>query len=261
MKSASVLTVVAAAAALLMAPAPGTAQMGSIVKKIQDRVDETKESIAGVEEIGCEVAGRCGSITRAEHFSPRAYRTLAVTVVDGTRRFASPGLQGLVQDAFESALVERGYLLAAATDADYTVGFEQIIANYGGTDAANLATYYSAVAEYKLGNPQQALAFIKNYDAPEGILGVGPLSFHAVILSDLGQFEEAAEAYITAADWEENEATSPLNYYQAAKALYNAGKYERAREIIAQTKKEYPSNSEMARLERLEGMVIMKQQS
>lgn len=117
MKSAPVLTLFVAVAALLVVPESGTAQMGSIVKKLQSKVEETEETLSGVDQLGCDVAGRCGDVTRAEHFSPLSYQTLAVTVFDGTRRFASPGVQGMVQDAFESALVEKGYLLAAGTDA------------------------------------------------------------------------------------------------------------------------------------------------
>src|SRR5699024_9846659 len=61
---------------------------------------------------------------------------------------------------------------------DFTVGFAQIINKYGGTKAGDLARYYAAVSSFKLGNTDQALDYMDDYDPPSGILGVPPISFH-----------------------------------------------------------------------------------
>ena len=87
--------------------------------------------------------------------------------------------QAYLQGNYQQALT--------GSEADFTVGFQQIINNYSITDAANLARYYAAVSEFKLGNPQEALSYIQEYEVPAGIMGVGPLSFHGVVLTDLGK--------------------------------------------------------------------------
>jgi predicted negative regulator of RcsB-dependent stress response len=101
----------------------------------------------------------------------------------------------------ERYMADGQYEKALQGDAtSFTVGFEQIISNYSMTDAANLATYYAAVSEYNLGNTEAAIDYMNQYDVPEGFLGVGPISFHAMLLESLERNQEAAEKYLEAAD-------------------------------------------------------------
>lgn len=141
------------------------------------------------------------------------------------------------------------------SEADFTVGFEQIIDNYSMTDAANLATYYAAVCEYNLGNAQQAIAYIEDYDVPEGIMGVGPVSFHAVLLTELGEFEEAARKYVQAAELDENESTTSYNYLEAANAYYTAGNQEEAQTYAQLVVDQYSTSSHAEEAQRLLGML------
>lgn len=146
------------------------------------------------------------------------------------------------------------------SEEDFTVGFEQIINNYSRTDAANLARYYAAVSEYQLGNTEAALTYIQNYEPPEGILGVGPIAFHAVILTDLGRHEEAAEKYVKAAEWDQNDATTPYNYLEAANAYHDAGNTEMARRYAQRIVDEYPNSSQAPEAERLIGLMASARQ-
>jgi len=147
---------------------------------------------------------------------------------------------------------------SALNGADASVGFINIINNYGGTDAANLATYYAAVSEYKLGNSQEALNYIEDYDYPYGIVGVGPIAFHASILQDLEKHELAAEKYVQAAEWVENEVTTPKYYYQAADAYHDAGEYQKAKELVSTVVEEYPQANASGKAERLLGLLETK---
>lgn len=140
------------------------------------------------------------------------------------------------------------------SEEDFTVGFEQIINNYSGTDAANLARYYAAVSEYQLGNIESSLSYIESYEAPEGILGVGPISFHAVVLTDLERHGEAAETYVRAAEWDQNDSTTPYNYLEAANAYHDAGNNEMVRRYAELIVNEYPNSSQVAEAERLLGL-------
>lgn len=141
------------------------------------------------------------------------------------------------------------------SEEDFTVGFEQIINNYSGTDAANLAQYYAAVCEFNLGNTETALSYMENYEVPEGIMGVAPLSLHGVILSELGQHGRAAEMYVKAAEWDRNDSTTPYNYLEAANAYHDAGNIEMAKKYADQIVSEYPNSSEAPQAERLLGLI------
>lgn len=161
--------------------------------------------------------------------------------------------QQLLSDA-TTAYMNSDYEIAlTGSDADFTVGFEQIISNYSRTDAANLARYYAAVSEYNLGNMQQAISYIEEYDIPEGILGVGPISFHGVLMIDSGNHEEAAELYVKAAEWDENDSTTPYNYLEAANAYHNAGNTEEAKKYARMIIDRYEDSNQASAAQRLLG--------
>jgi len=141
-------------------------------------------------------------------------------------------------------------------EADFTVGMLQIIDNYSGTDAANLAAYYAAVSYFKLGELQQALSYIKKYDIPEGILGVGPLSFYANLLEENGDLTDAAQMYVRAANHDVNASTTPFNLLKAADAFIEAGNYDEAERHLRTIVEEYPNSMEVAEAERLMGKLL-----
>lgn len=157
--------------------------------------------------------------------------------------------QAYLQGNYEKALT--------GSDADFTVGYKQIINNYGMTDAANLARYYAAVSTFKLGNYQEALKYIENYEVPAGIMGVGPLSFHAVIHTELGNHAEAAELYVKAAEWNVNDSTTPYNYLEAANAFHDAGNAEKAQQYAQKIIAEYNNSDQVTEAERLLGMLAV----
>lgn len=142
------------------------------------------------------------------------------------------------------------------SEQDFTVGFEQIANNYSGTKAGNLALYYAAVSEYKLGNTEQALEYMREFEVPEGIMGVAPLSFKAVLLTETGNHEKAAETYVQAAELDENDVTTPYNYLEAANAYNDAGNTELARNYAQRVVNEYPNSPQVAEAERLLGRLM-----
>lgn len=142
------------------------------------------------------------------------------------------------------------------SDTDFTVGFEQIISNYSGTDAANLATYYAAVCEYNLGNTQEALSYMDEFDVPDGILGVAPLSFKAVLNTEVGNHSNAADIYVEAAEQDENDSTTPYNYVEAAYAFSDAGDNDKAREYAQKVVDQYPNSNVLVDAQKLLGKLM-----
>lgn len=161
-------------------------------------------------------------------------------------------LMGYAETYFLQADYQRAL---TGSEEEFTVGFEQIINNYSRTDAANLARYYAAICEFNLGNTEAALAYMDNYEVPYGILGVAPLSFHAVLHTEMGRHQEAANLYVRAAEWDRNESTTPYNYLEAANAFHDGGNTEKAREFANLIIKEYPNSSQVAEAKRLLGIV------
>lgn len=159
--------------------------------------------------------------------------------------------QAYLQGNYEEALY--------GSDEDFTAGFQQIINNYGITDAANLAHYYAAVSAFKLGNSEEALEYIQNYDIPEGIMGVGPLSFQAMVHTELGNHIQAAELYVKAAEWDVNDSTTPYNYLEAARAYHDANNSEEAQTYAQKIVDEYDDSDQVTEAEKLLGMLAVAQ--
>lgn len=142
------------------------------------------------------------------------------------------------------------------SDDDFTVGFEQIIDNYSRTDAANLSRYYAAVSLYNLGNHEEALSYMNEHEVPEGILGVGPISFHAVLYSEIGDFEQAAQMYVKAAEWDENDDMTPYNYLKAAEAYDALDNSEEAQNYAQIVVDEYPNSNHADQAQKLLGKLM-----
>ena len=157
--------------------------------------------------------------------------------------------QALLQNDFERALY--------GDEEQFTLGFTQIARNYNRTDAGNLAFYYSAVAEFELGNYEEALSYIENYSVPRGVLGVAPISMHAIILSELEQYEEAARMFERAAQWDNNSSTTPQNLFEAAQAYIEIGNNQKAIELLNTVIREYPNHALNSRAERIVGQLTV----
>ncbi|WP_340105707.1 tetratricopeptide repeat protein [Rhodohalobacter sp. 8-1] len=153
----------------------------------------------------------------------------------------------LMQGNYETALY--------GNEQDFTLGFEQISNNYPRTSAGNLATYYASVSEYELGNYENALQRIQNFDVPDGIMGVAPLSLNAIILSELDRFEEAGQKYLEAAEWNINDSTTPYNLMEAAIAFREAGDTDRALEMVDRVLEDYPNSQQAAEAKRMRGLL------
>jgi hypothetical protein len=117
MNTPRLLAVLLAASTLLVIPSSAPAQIAKLIDRAKREVNEAKGTVANARTLQCEVRGVCGDIRQSEHFAPDSYESVAVTVFDGTNQFRSPGILGVVRDAFESKLVTNGFLLAASSDA------------------------------------------------------------------------------------------------------------------------------------------------
>ncbi|MEX0723828.1 MAG: tetratricopeptide repeat protein [Gracilimonas sp.] len=140
-------------------------------------------------------------------------------------------------------------------DFELTYGFDQIADEFPWTNAGNLANYYAAVSSFELGDVDNALMYMNEFSVPRGILGVGPLTFHAKLHLAKEDYTAAADKFLQAAEWNENDVTTPSNLYEAAQAHYSAENYDRATELVNRVINEYPESSKFAESQRLKGML------
>ncbi|MCH8556523.1 MAG: tetratricopeptide repeat protein [Balneolia bacterium] len=159
--------------------------------------------------------------------------------------------QQFLMGNFETALF--------GSDEELEPGLVEIANRFPRTTAGNLAFYYAAVSHTELGDYESALDMIKEFSTPSGVLGVAPISLHGMILMQLERYSDAARMFERAAEWDENNSTTPFNLLQAAEAAYAAGDYNRAQQFATRIKREFPNSQQATQAIRLEGLLSARQ--
>jgi tetratricopeptide (TPR) repeat protein len=142
----------------------------------------------------------------------------------------------------ESAFIRKDFAAALNGDGAENVGFLAIASDFGGTETGNLAAYYAAVSATQLNDFDTALEMIGNFDAPKGVMGVGAIGLQGSIYESLGDSKKAAEYYKKAAEWDENESTTPSYLVKAANAAMEAGDMTEAATLAEQVLTRYSTS-------------------
>ena len=132
-------------------------------------------------------------------------------------------------------------------------GFLDIIDNYSGTNAANLAKYYAGIAYLNTGNYQEAIAQLDAFKADDET--VGPLAKGAIgdAFAQLNQYEDALKYYESAASMKANEVTTPRFLLKAGIIALNLGKTDVALNHFKAITDKYPKSTEAAKATLYEG--------
>jgi tetratricopeptide (TPR) repeat protein len=153
------------------------------------------------------------------------------------------------QQYFEAALNTPG----AASDSLYNLalsggegkyGFNDIIENYGGTKAGNLARYYAGMAYLSTNQYQEAIDNLDDFDSDDEILG--PLAKGGIgdAFLQLKQPKEALGYYEEAASMRTNKFTTPKFLMKAALTAIQLGEANTAEEHLNRIKNEFPDAPE-----------------
>lgn len=120
-------------------------------------------------------------------------------------------------------------------------GVLNVISNFGGTKAANLAHYYAGISYLKLGEFDNAVKHLKDFssDAKQvQLLATGCLGD---AYAELNKKEEAIDAYKKAAGtFVEDETNSSEYLFRAALLLETTGKTNEALDLYKELKTKFP---------------------
>ncbi len=137
-------------------------------------------------------------------------------------------------------------------------GFIDIIENYSGTNAANLAHYYAGMAYLNTNKYQEAIAQLDKFSSDDDILA--PLAKGAIgdAFAQLGQNEDALKYYEEAASMRTNDFTTPRFLLKAGIAAMSLNQNDKALAHFKKIADEYSKSTEAAKAEifagRTEGM-------
>lgn len=123
-------------------------------------------------------------------------------------------------------------------------GFEDIVSNYSGTKAGELAKYYAGISHLNIGNYQEAIDYLDDFNADDEILT--PLAKGSIgdAFLQLDQPKDALGYFEKAAELRRNEFTTPKFLLKAAITAISLNDGETAKKHLNRIKDEYPNSSE-----------------
>ena len=119
-------------------------------------------------------------------------------------------------------------------------GFQKVAAEYGSTDAGNLAQLYIGLCQAQLGKWQEAVNALESFSARDDQM-ISPAAEGALgnAYANLNQLDKAVEHLKKAASKADNNSLSPTWLIQAGEILENQGKKAEALKLYQEVKDKY----------------------
>lgn len=152
------------------------------------------------------------------------------------------------QQYFDQALAnetERDSLFGLAlSGAEGKYGFLDIMEEYKGTKAANLAKYSAGMTYLNLQQYQDAISYLEDFSSDDAILGAMAKGGIGDAFAQLNQPEEALEYYEKAFAHNVNDYTTPRFLYKAGVTALNLQQKTKALGYFQRIKEEFSTSQE-----------------
>ena len=152
------------------------------------------------------------------------------------------------QQYFDQALnstTERDSLFTLSLNgAEGKYGFLDIINEYSGTKAANLASYSAGMAYLNMKNYQEAINHLEDFSSDDSILGALAKGGLGDAFMQLNQSEDALSYYEKAVAHSDNSFTAPKFLYKAGITALELNQSDKALEYFQRIKDDYASSDE-----------------
>ena len=142
------------------------------------------------------------------------------------------------------ALYEQGSYLEAIEGRQGTniIGLKRIVEEYGSTENGETAKIYLANAYTFLGNQEEAIKYYEDYSGNIEYLKAAALAGRAGYYASKGEYEKAADMYLSAAKISKLNAENP-NYLLNAGIYYlQTGSEEEAKALFNEIKNDYATS-------------------
>jgi tetratricopeptide (TPR) repeat protein len=129
------------------------------------------------------------------------------------------------------------------------IGFKEIVSEYGITKSGNLATAYAGICYYKLGQYDNAIKFLSQYDSDDNYFSTSVIGLIGDAYVELGENSKALSYFEKAVDTK-NEVLSPV-YLKKSGIVYESLKEpEKALKAYNEIKENYSKSTEAADIEK-----------
>jgi len=166
--------------------------------------------------------------------------------------------QQYFEQAFQNPAAQDSLLQLSLDGADGKFGLLEIIEEYPGTKAADLARYSAGMAYLNLDNYQEAINYLEQYSSNDEILGALAKGGIGDAFAELDQPSEALEYYEEAFKHAENDYTTPRFLYKAAVIAMESGQMDQALDYLKRIEEDYSASDEAANVKALIAYVESK---
>ena len=139
------------------------------------------------------------------------------------------------QDSFQQALLNPG--------GGYS-GFLDIIDEYGGTKAGNLAKYYAGVSYLNIGKYEAARSYLEDFKPAGNVSPIMKFGTLGDAYSELGEFDKAISNYKKACSTKDNSFLTPYYLKKLGMLQHKQGNLQAALDSYKKIKKEYNTSFE-----------------
>ncbi|WP_299226347.1 tetratricopeptide repeat protein [uncultured Psychroserpens sp.] len=128
-------------------------------------------------------------------------------------------------------------------------GMLDIVEEYGGTPAGNLANYYAGMAYLNLKDYTNTVKHLSDFKTDDAVLN--PIAKGAIgdAFVQLNQPEQALEYYEKAIAASKNDYTTPMYLFKAANVALELGQSDKALNNFKRIKEEFSSSTEAANID------------
>ncbi|MGB5819349.1 MAG: tetratricopeptide repeat protein [Saonia sp.] len=142
----------------------------------------------------------------------------------------------------------------ALNGAEGKYGFLDIIEEYKGTKAANLANYSAGMAYLNMQNYQEAITYLEQFSSDDAILGALSQGSIGDAFMQLNQPADALGYYEKAIAHSTNDYTTPKFLYKAGTTALELNQKDKALEYFQKIKDEFSSSEEAKTIDVFIGM-------
>ncbi|MCL2028392.1 MAG: tetratricopeptide repeat protein [Bacteroidales bacterium] len=137
-------------------------------------------------------------------------------------------------------------------------GFIDIVDNFGGTKAANLAHYYIGVIYLKQGLYDDAIHYLKKFRSNDLILTPMVRALIGDCYAELGDMKEALSQYERAISSHQNDMVTPMVLMKAAALCDIQGDYQKALNFYERVRNDYIRSNEARDIDKYIAMMETK---
>ncbi len=209
------------------------------------KTDHTEDKIEGIES----------ALSRTELYIEENQKSLTVIVlaiaiivigftlykryIVGPKEVEAQSQMYIAEEYFE----KDSFNLALNGDGN-NMGFLEIIDEYGITRSANLANYYTGISYLHLGEYENAIDYLKDFDSKDQVVKSIATGAIGDAYLELDNEKDALSMYLKAAKQRKNQFTSPIYMMKAAQIYEGQKDYKKAMALYEEIKNEYPESNE-----------------